>query len=294
MIQNLQPHKPFFVGIDSDGAAFDTMDVKQNLCFTPNTIRFWGLEAVEDLAREVASFVNLHSRWRGTNRFPALVLVLELLAKRPEALARYAPPPIQPLRDWLEHEKAPSNRTLADEVQRTGDAVLARTLAWSQAINADVAKTVQNALPFTHAAACIEKLHELADVAVMSASTTESLQREWSRHGMDRHVQLICGQEHGTKKDLLQHAAGLYGADNVLMIGDAPADLSAARKVGAMFFPINPGHEGASWLLLAEEGIARLQAGTFGGAYQDRLVERFLSRLPTTPPWESSVPTHVD
>ena len=295
MIQNLQPRKPFFVGIDSDGAAFDTMDVKQNLCFTPNTIRSWGLQAVADLAREVATFVNLHSRWRGTNRFPALVMVLDLLADRPEALARgYTPPSIQPLRDWLAREKAPSNRTLADEVRRTGDAVFARTLAWSQAINADVAKTIQNALPFANAAACIEKLHQRADVAVVSAASTEALHREWSRHGIDRYVRLICGQEHGSKKDLLQHAVGLYGAGNVLMIGDAPADLGAASDAGAMFFPINPGREAASWRVMSDEGIARLAAGTFGGPYQDQLVEQFLSLLPTTPPWATSAQTHMD
>ena len=31
------------------------------------------------------------------------------------------------------------------------------------------------------------------------------------------------------------------------MIGDAPGDMKAARANGALFFPINPGHEDESW-----------------------------------------------
>ena len=39
-------------------------------------------------AREAAEFVNLYSKSRGINRFPALVEALEWLQKRPEVNAR--------------------------------------------------------------------------------------------------------------------------------------------------------------------------------------------------------------
>ena len=34
----LKPEKEFFIGIDSDGCAFDTMEIKQKECFCPNFI----------------------------------------------------------------------------------------------------------------------------------------------------------------------------------------------------------------------------------------------------------------
>jgi hypothetical protein len=38
--------RDFFVGIDSDGCAFDTMEVKHKECFIPNIINFFDLAAV--------------------------------------------------------------------------------------------------------------------------------------------------------------------------------------------------------------------------------------------------------
>jgi len=52
----------FFVGIDSDGCVFDTMEIKHKECFTPNIIKHWGLQAVSKYAREAAEFVNLYLR----------------------------------------------------------------------------------------------------------------------------------------------------------------------------------------------------------------------------------------
>ena len=67
------------------------------------------------------------------------------------------------------------------------------------------------------------------------------------------------------------------------MIGDAPGDYNAAVANNALFFPINPGHEEASWTRLLEEGIERFFTGTFAGVYQKRLLEEFDSYLPGTP-----------
>ena len=34
-LADMQPHHPFFVGIDSDGCAFDSMEIKHKECFCP-------------------------------------------------------------------------------------------------------------------------------------------------------------------------------------------------------------------------------------------------------------------
>ena len=63
-----KPEHSFFVGIDSDGCAFDAMELKQKECFIPSTIRVWGLQPISKYAREAAEWVNLYSKWRGANR----------------------------------------------------------------------------------------------------------------------------------------------------------------------------------------------------------------------------------
>src|SRR5512136_2446944 len=85
---DFKPRQAFFVGIDSDGCAFDTMELKHKECFIPNTINYYGLQGVSKYAREAAEFVNLYSKSRGINRFPALIEALDWLRKRPEVKAR--------------------------------------------------------------------------------------------------------------------------------------------------------------------------------------------------------------
>ncbi|NBO94078.1 MAG: hypothetical protein EBV06_17485, partial [Planctomycetia bacterium] len=82
----------YFVGIDSDGTVFDSMEVKQKRVFQPMALELWGLQAVENQFREAADFINLYSTHRGTNRFQGLVMVFENL-RRNSALARQLPDP---------------------------------------------------------------------------------------------------------------------------------------------------------------------------------------------------------
>ena len=80
----LEPQFEVFVGIDSDGCVFDTMEIKHKECSIPNVINHWDLRAVSKYAREAGEFVNLYSEWRGINRWPALMVVFDLLSERPE------------------------------------------------------------------------------------------------------------------------------------------------------------------------------------------------------------------
>jgi hypothetical protein len=69
------------------------------------------------------------------------------------------------------------------------------------------------------------------------------------------------------------------------MIGDAPGDYKAAVANKALYFPINPGAEEASWRRLFEEGIERFLSGEFAGRYQEDLLAEFERYLPERPPW---------
>ncbi len=43
-LKNFQRQHHFFIGIDSDGCAFDTMEIKHKECFIPNIIKYWNLQ----------------------------------------------------------------------------------------------------------------------------------------------------------------------------------------------------------------------------------------------------------
>jgi len=289
----LQPSARFFVGIDSDGCAFDTMEIKHKECFCPNTIKYWDLQGVSKYAREAVEFVNLYSKWRGINRWPALVMVFDLLRERPEVIARNIPvTEARALRAFIESGKALSNDGLKAYLSEFSGpaearAELERGLAWSQAVNATVADMVHGVPPFPYVRESLAMMQGEADMMVVSATPTEALVREWQEHGIDGYVRVIAGQEMGSKTQHLALAArDKYPPHNILMIGDAPGDMQAARANGALFYPINPGAENQSWERFYKEAYARFVAGTYAGEYEQALIAEFESYLPDVPPWK--------
>ncbi len=287
-LRDFAKSQDFFVGIDSDGCAFDTMEVKHKECFIPNFIRYFRLAAVSKFAREAAEFVNLYSHWRGANRFPAYLMALDFLAERPEVGRRaFRVPPLLGLRAWVERETKLGNPTLKAEVERTGDPDLRLTYEWSEAVNRAVEETVREVPPFPLVRESLESLVGKADVMVVSATPGEALEREWQEHDLARLVALIAGQEMGSKKEHLALAtSGRYEKDKVLMVGDAPGDFNAAKANGVLFYPIDPGREDESWQRFFEEALPRFFGGTYAGSYMDEQVARFEKRLPRTPPWK--------
>jgi phosphoglycolate phosphatase-like HAD superfamily hydrolase len=291
-LADLQPHFSFFVGIDSDGCAFDTMEIKHKECFCPQIIKYWGLQAVSKYAREAVEFVNLYSRWRGTNRWPALTLAFDLLREREEVRARGVEvPEAARVRGFIASGMPLSNDGLKAYMAEQPDPELDRALAWTNAVNASIADIVHGVPPFPFVRETLARLQPLADVVVVSATPGEALAREWAEHGIAHYARVIAGQEMGTKKQHLALATrGRYASGRVLMVGDAPGDRDAARANGALFFPINPGHEERSWQRLHEEGLDRFLGGRFAGDYEQALEADFEALLPETPPWRRSSP----
>lgn len=279
----------WLVCIDSDGCAFDSMEIKHKECFIPNTINSWDLQYVSKYVREAAEFVNLYSKWRGINRFPALIQVFDLLADREETLRRgYLPPETASLRAWMQRESKLGEPALEAEVARTQDPVLARTLQWSKAVNAAVGDIVRGVPPFPFVRESLIRLQESADIVVCSATPGEALVREWTEHGLAGYVKVIAGQEMGSKKEIIRMSMnGRYDASHILMIGDAPGDQAAASANGVAFFPVNPGDEENSWQLFFEEAMDRFLQGSFTGVYEKQLHDRFDTFLPEHPPWKT-------
>lgn len=287
-LKELKSTREFFVGLDSDGCVFDSMEIKHKECFCPNFINTFGLQAVSKYAREAWDFVNLYSKSRGCNRFLAIIRALDLIRERPEVQARnVVVPRLDGIRSWIKRESKLGNPALKKELEKTGDADLALAYEWSIAVNASIEKMVRNVPPFPLVRESLLALEGKADVIVVSQTPFEALKREWEEHDIDKHIRLIAGQEMGTKAEHIAFASkGKYVEGKVLMVGDAPGDFDAAKVNGALFFPINPGHEEASWKRFLDEALGRFFAGTYAGEYEQSLIAEFDRYLPELPPWK--------
>ncbi len=288
-LAGLEPSKPFLVGVDSDGCVFDTMEAKQRRFFHPRILSAWGLERIGPQVRAAAEFVNLRSTWRGSNRFVALLKLFDLLREWPEAAgAGAALPDTSALEAYVRSGLPLGHPSLRAEAERTGDPELARVLAWSLAVNRDIDRDLGPVPPFPGAREALERMRADADVIVVSQTPEEALVKEWRLHGLDGLVRFIAGQELGTKAEHLRLAsAGKYAPGRVLVVGDAPGDLAAAREAGAAFFPVRPGAEAASWRHLRGEAFGRFLDGAFAGAYEQREAAAFEALLPRAPPWRT-------
>lgn len=284
---DLKRQHDVFVGVDSDGCVFDTMELKWKECFIPHLIDCYELQGASKFARQTIEFVNLYSQDRGCNRFIGLIKSLDLLRRRPEVAQRgFASRCNAPaaLRAWVERETKLGNPALQKQVAATGDADLARALKWSEAVNCAIARMVRGVPPFPLVRESLRRLREFADAIVCSATPTAALKAEWAEHGIDQFVRAIYGQEAGGKREILT-AAAAYEPQRRLMIGDAPGDYKAAQANACLFFPINPGQEEASWRRFFDEGIDRYFRGDFDGEYQQQLLDEFDTYLPKHPPW---------
>ena len=285
-LRDFKPKHDFFIGIDSDGCVFDSMEIKHKECFTPMFVKHHKLQAVSKYAREVWDFVNLYSKTRGANRFPALVRALNLLRERSEVKARKVNVPSYPaLEDWIKRESKLGNATLAAEVDG-GNEDLSHIKIWSDAINEQVSDIVHGVPPFPLLQDTLDKSLNKADMIVISQTPCDALEREWAEHDISKYVEIIAGQEMGTKTEHLKFSAvNKYDSNKILMIGDAPGDHKAAKDNEVLFYPIIPGNEEHSWERLYTEALDRFFAGTYEGAYEEKLFSEFDNSLPEKPNW---------
>jgi len=286
-LRQLKPSKEFFIGIDSDGCVFDTMEIKHKECFCPNFIKYFEMQKVSKYAREAWEFVNLYSKSRGTNRFPALIETIHLLGDRKEVQMRNAYMlDLSPLAEWIRKETKLGNPALELYARIASDPIIDLTLRWSKKVNEDIAEMVHDVPPFPFVRESLEKISKSADSIVVSQTPLEALVREWKENKIDHLINFLAGQEHGTKTEHIALAAkGKYPDEKILMVGDAPGDYHAAKKNGVLFFPVNPGHEEVSWERFLTEALGQFFNGTYAGDYETDLIREFDGYLPENPNW---------
>lgn len=275
-MQDFERKKDRIVCVDSDGCAMDTMDVKHIRCFGPCMVKEWHLEQWEDTILARWNEVNLYTMTRGINRFKGLSLALQEVDKK------YCPiEGVESLAAWVEESPELSNSALERAIGQGGNACLEKALAWSKAVNDAIRLLPQDELvPFKGAKEALEKAHSCADVAVVSSADPGAVYDEWGRHGLLGHTDIVLAQDAGSKAfcigELLKKG---YAPEQVLMCGDAPGDMEAAKKNGVSYYPILVKKEEESWRDFIEEGLPRFLKGEYAGEYQEEKIKEFLANL---------------
>ncbi len=281
---NFTPNHPYLVCIDSDGCVFDTMEIKHKECFCPAAIEHFGLQPVSKYARDAWDFVNLYSCYRGIHRILALLKVLDLLEERREVKERgFAVPRLEGLRRYVAEGNLLSNAGLESHLaEHPEDEDVRTTLAWSVDTNERIGRMVHGIPPFPYLRKCLDKIAQRADVVIVSATQQLALEREWGEHDLLSRVSAVCGQESGSKKQIIASLKDQYA--HVLMIGDAPGDCKAAHDNDVLFYPICPDREAQSWQAFKTEMEAFFE-GHYAGEMETAHIRAFETLLPTQPAW---------
>jgi phosphoglycolate phosphatase-like HAD superfamily hydrolase len=281
-LRDFTPNHKYFIGIDSDGCVFDSMEVKQKEFFIPNALKYFDLYSISETLRETWEFVNLYSIYRGSNRFISVIKVFELLSENTEVIGSGCVlPDLTSLKNWVKTENRLGNSTLRKYFETNYDPDLEKVVRWTEAINEDISLHLKKIPPFPHATEAIRKASAFADIAIVSQTPLDALEREWEENDLRKYVRVIAGQEHGTKSEHLAFMAkGKYPDNRILMIGDAKGDMDAAVYNGVLFYPVNPDNEDKCWEKFNKEGLERFISDTFSGVYQENLRTEFIRLLP--------------
>ncbi|OCA83245.1 hypothetical protein A8F94_19265 [Bacillus sp. FJAT-27225] len=274
-INEFKKTRDFLVCVDSDGCAMDTMEVKHRKSFGPEAVNIWNLHHIEDRFLEVWNNLNLYTMTRGINRFKGVVATFEALEKEGIEM-----PDISSFKKWTETTPELSAPALQREIDKTGDEQLKKALEWSKAVNRSIEQLSGEDRPFEGAKEGLEAAQEVADVAIVSSANGAAVLDEWTRHELAPHVDVMLGQEAGTKAYCIGQLKE-FGYDNkqVLMVGDAPGDLDAASKNGVFFYPILVNKEKFSWDRFKNEALGKFIDGSFDDDYQKQLINEFNDNL---------------
>ena len=267
--------KRCFIGVDSDGTAFNSMLPKHIDAFIPATIKVWNLQQYADTVSEIEERINLYSKHRGINRFPGQLMLFEELKERGIDVGDFSA-----FKSYVEESSNYSNASLKEYMAENPDAFLEKVLEWSMLADKLFFDAANGMPPFKGVREALEEVGKIADVVVVSSASAKGLVEDWTAGGIAEYTYKIMGQENGTKKQQLKIAVeGKYSDGCVLMIGDAIGDYEAAKSVNALFYPIMPGKEEESWKNFLETGSKKFFGGTFAGEYEENLLNEFLKIL---------------
>lgn len=265
--------KRYLLCFDSDGTVMDTMTVKHVEAFGPRLF-----DAFPSLARRREEILaewnrfNLYSSTRGVNRFLGLASILRF------ASSRYGIsfPGLEEYESYVETASSLSASSIEEGAKKAKNPeIFFKALLWSDLVNASI-RQLPKSHAFAEAKDTLLALSSFADLLGVSSANPEAVKAEWEEEGLASLFLDIYCQDVGTKEDIIAKALSLgYAKEDVVMVGDALGDLSAAESNGVGFFPIIPSKENASWTLLREEAAPLIARGEYRGNKEREYVSSF-------------------
>lgn len=237
------PKHSFLICVDSDGCAIDSMTIKHEKCFGRALIEIWNLESEKKVCQAIWNDINLYSKSRGINRFLALEKALEKINDEIVHIES-----INDLSQYIKNNEIYSNSSLCEYIDSHPSKMLNKCLEWSNLTNKYIKELNHlNVIEFPYVKEQLKKISLKADIAVVSSANYEAVTEEWNRLGLSEFVEVCCTQNDGSKEDCISKLSKGYELFNVIMVGDSPGDLNAARKNGVYFYPILVNKETESW-----------------------------------------------
>ena len=275
-VENYKKTKEYLLCVDSDGCAMDTMDIKHIKCFGPCMVEEWGLYEWEKAILERWNDINLYTMTRGINRFKGLAKALREIDAGYKKIED-----IDVLEQWVKESDELSNPALERAIAENDSIILRKALSWSKSVNEHInALPFEEKKPFIGVKEGLEYAKEYADIAIVSSANLQAVVEEWELYGLLDHVDIIMAQDVGSKafciNEMLKKG---YEKDKVLMTGDAPGDLDAAKKNGVFYFPILVRKEKDSWEEFKKIAVDKLIDKSFGDGYQEEKITQFLDNL---------------
>jgi len=304
-LKNFKKIKDYLVAIDTDGCVTDNMNGKQMLIFHPQFMEFYQLWSIESYFREVAEYYNLFSVDRGCNRFVAIQLTLAALKNRRDVRQvleeRYVKlPDTKSLNEYIAYTKENKlglgNPSLEEFLNQDPlDLTLYKLLGWSEAVNRTFPHVSAKIPPFDNVKECLELMAQYADILIVSKTPYTDLANYWEDQGIAKYVQIIAGQEMGSKGHHIEVAkkAGQYEDNQVMMIGDGGGDLKAVKLNKGLFYPTPPGQEKEAWKSFPD-AFKKFIKGEYKGEFEDKLLKVFNEALLTSPPWQQADYNHIN
>lgn len=275
-LTEFQKKKDWLICIDSDGCAMDTMDIKHIRCFGPCIVDEWGLSEWGAPILNRWNDINLYTMTRGINRFKGLAKMLK------EIDAQYCKiEGVEVLDKWVESSPELSNPALERAIESIDNICLKKALSWSKKVNESINNLSDDEKkPFEGVKDALAYAHQYADIAIVSSANQQAVEDEWELYHLLDHVDILLAQNVGSKAYCIQELLKKgYDTDKVLMTGDAPGDLDAAKKNGVYYYPILVKYEKESWVEFVEKAVPKLIDGTYGNGYQEEKENQFFDNL---------------
>jgi len=240
----------------------------------------------------------------GCNRFIAIQLTLTALQNRKDVQRilqeRHAElPNTKLLNEYIDYTKEKKlglgNPSLEEFLNlNSKNLAIYKLLGWSEAVNRMFPHISAKIPPFDKVRECLKLMSQHADILIVSKTPYVDLANYWEAQGIAKSVQIIAGQEMGSKGHHIEIAkeAGKYEDDQVLMIGDGGGDLKAVKENNGLFYPTPPGREQEAWNNFSE-AFQRFIKKEYKGEFEDKLLETFKKSLLTSPPWLENDYNHI-